>query len=150
MRNLSELNINDGGSAVTRARPTDGEFANFEARYKVTVPNELRALLRHSNGGCPELDSLEANGQSWSLNHFLHLAEGEGTDTLAYALTHWRPILGPHALVFGEDGGGNPYFIDLADGAVNICLHDEEMKIVRIATSFEAFIDSLELDEEMI
>jgi hypothetical protein len=59
-------------------------------------------------------------------------------------------VLGPDALAFASDGGGNPFFVDLESGAVKLCLHDAKMQIVPLFPSFEAFVDALEIDEEMI
>jgi hypothetical protein len=65
---------------------------------------------------------------------------------------HWTPTLGKSALPFATDAGGNQFFLELSNkpAAVRLCLHDEAMRIVDIAPSFEAFIDSLETDADMI
>lgn len=150
MRNFVELKINEGGSAVERPCPSNSDFTTFESRYGTKVPEGLRALLCHSNGGHPELDSIEADGIRWSLSRFYHLGDGDQPGSLSYAATHWRSILGEDVLVFAGDSGGNQFFINLADGSVKICLHDSEMRTITLAQSFEAFIDGLHVDEEMI
>ena len=156
MRNLAELNINEGGKPVMRRMPTEAEFASFEARYQVKFPEDLKQLLRYSNGGHPELSSVKAADPEHDLglgvNHFRHLSpDNEGTRSLAYGLEEWRPILGKKALPFASNGGGDEFFLDLSDtpSSVKICLHDERMAIAFVAPSFEAFIDGLYLDPDL-
>jgi hypothetical protein len=106
MRELTELGINEGGAPVRRPRPTDDDFARFEARYALTVPEALRQLLRHANGGHPERDSIQAAATRYSVNNFYHVGQSDAPGSMAYAARHWRGVLGPNALPFAGDGGG--------------------------------------------
>lgn len=62
------------------------------------------------------------------------------------------PSLGKDALPFAVDGGGNQFFLDLKSSpqAVKVCVHDDNFSVVNLAPSFEAFIDGLAVDPEMI
>lgn len=153
MRDLRELNINEGGRQVRRPVPTDALFARFESQTGCVMPVGLRQLLEHSNGGHPELDSPEGALGQFSINRFFHLTTDDyGSESLWYAVKHWQPILGRESLPFANDGGGNQFFLDLASKppSVKLCLHDELMKIVEIAPTFEDFINSLSIDPDMI
>jgi len=151
MRNLDELNVNEGGRPVARLPATDEQLQQFETKHGLVLPAGLRQLLRHSNGGHPELDTIRAvgSGDSFSVSRFHHL-DGDGTGSLAYAIRHWSPILGHNLLPFAGDGGGNQFVVDLRDGAVAICLHDQGFKVVPLSPSFEAFLAQLAIDEEML
>jgi hypothetical protein len=84
---------------------------------------------------------------------FYHLtADDRGPESLWYAVEHWKQTLGQAALPFAADAGGNQFFLDLSSkpATVRLCLHDEAMHIVDIATSFEEFINSLEIDPDMV
>ncbi len=157
MRDLTELNINDGGKRVNRPAPTDAVIVEFQRTFGIVLPTDYLQLLRHSNGGHPELCSLVPEGRNddyrCSVNHFHHLSDDRTwSESLWLAMKTWRPLLGDSALPFAEDGGGNPFFLDMSVSppAVKRCLHDENFAIVPIARSFEAFIDALAIDPDMI
>ena len=153
MRDLSELNINEGGRPVSRAAPSKEVFDSFELKTGLKIPVEYQELLRFSNGGHPELDSVNGPGGQFSVNSFYHLtANIEGSESLWSIVEHWRPSLGSAALPFANDGGGNQFFLDLSTqpSRVRLCVHDEGMRIIEISKSFSDFINSLELDPEMI
>ena len=155
MRDFAELNITEFGRPVTRAGATLADFLAFESEQRLVVPGELRQLLSFCNGGHPERDSIRSStshrDEHHSVNRFYHLSvDDRDAGSLWYAATHWRAILGTSSLPFASDGGGNQFFVDLRDGSVKLCLHDEQMTFVSVAASFESFIDGLDVDEEMI
>lgn len=153
MRNLSELNINIGGKPVGRLAPTEELFASFESETGLILPLELRELLLFSNGGHPELDGVGGKHGQYAVSRFHHLhADDRDSESLWYAVKHWRPYLGEFALPFASTGGGDQFFLDLSTqpACVKLCRHDEAMRIVYIAPSFENFIDSLEIDPDML
>jgi len=153
VRNLSELNINEGGRPVGREAPPKEIIDSFESKTGLKIPQDYQEFLRFSNGGHPELDSVNGAGGQFAVNSFYHLtADARGPESLWYAVEHWRPILGSMAIPFANDGGGNQFFLDLLTQPprVKMCVHDEGMRIIDISASFSEFIDSLELDPEMI
>lgn len=157
MRNLTELNINEGGKPVARPAPTKSVIDTFQNHFGVIIPEEYLRILRHSNGGHPELDSIEPVGRPgaarWAVNHFYHLDEDRTSSrSLWVAMERWRPQLGRDALPFADDGCGNQFFLDLTTlpPAVKVCVHDEGFAMVDIAPSLEVFIESLSIDPDMI
>jgi hypothetical protein len=153
MRNLTELNINDGGRPVARNAPTDRVLAKFEKEFGQPLPEALRKLLSFANGGHPELNSIDGVFGQYAVNYFYHLCEEDhGTESLWYSMKHWRSVLGREAIPFANDGGGNQFFLDMSkDSApVKICLHDKGFKILEIAGSLEEFIDRLQTDPDII
>jgi len=157
MRNLSELNINEGGKAVTRPAPTVDTVKAFQSHFGIVLPDEYLKLLQYSNGGHPELDSIQPVGrpeaQRWSVSWFYELDDDrDSTTSLWYATAAWRSILGRDALPFAEDQLGNQFFLDLSlsESAVKICIHDDNFSIADLAPSFEAFLDGLSRDPEFI
>lgn len=157
MRNLEELNINEGGQRVNRAPPTAEVIAAFESEFDVSLPQDYLALLTHSNGGHPELDMIVPAGRldlaERGVDRFYYLNEDrEGASSLWAATTAWRSILKTKMIPIAVDGGGNPFVLDLAVAPAKVlaCLHDEGFSLVEMASSFEEFIDNLELDPDMI
>jgi hypothetical protein len=157
MRDLSELNINDGGRPVTREPPSAATVAAFERALGLKIPEPLLALLRFSNGGHPELDSFNPNGvedtNSFGINTFYCLTDDENAPySLWEAVRVWRPYIGESGLPFAEDGGGNIVFLDLAaePAPVKVCWHDENFRVGLMASTLEKFIDGLCLNPDYI
>jgi SMI1 / KNR4 family (SUKH-1) len=157
MRDLSELNMNQGGKPVTRAPPSEDEIQTFETEFNAVLPEDYVAFLNHSNGGHPELDSVQPEGQNdhpaRGVDHFYFLSSDRvSPQALWRGATAWRKLLGNSFVAFAEDAGGNPFLFDLSTDplAVCTCLHDDELAIVKVSSSFGAFIDALEFDPDMV
>jgi hypothetical protein len=157
MRDFAELNINDGGKPVARPAPSAAAVRAFEQAFAVELPRAYLALLRAANGGSPEVDTIAPNGEKqperWSVNRFYHLDDDRSSPaSLWKAMERWRPVLGARAIPFANDGGDNQFFLDLtmSPPPVKVCIHDEELRSVLLAPSFEAFIDALYVDPDMI
>jgi hypothetical protein len=115
MRNLAELNIIDGGEPVQRPPPGVEALRRFREEFGEPLPAELLALLRFANGGHPELCVIDGPYGTYAVDHFLHLTAGdEGYGSIWWVMRTWRPFLGERALPFANDGGGNPFFLDIA------------------------------------
>ncbi len=157
VRDLTELNINEGGQPVTRPAPTDEQIEAFERHFGLELPVGHIALLRFSNGGHPELNLVEPVGRpgaaAWGVGRFHHLSDDrEAYESLWKAIQVWRPFLGLYALPFADDQNGNEFFLDLQFNPppVRACIHDEGFRTVDIAPSLEVFIDRLKLDPDAI
>lgn len=153
MRDLKELNLNEGGRPVTRLAPTDKLVEVFQLQTGRQIPSDLLALLKFANGGHHELDSVGGITGQFAVNTFYNLcADDFGVDSLWYAVLHWGPVLGENALPFANDGGGNQFFLDLSTKPprVKIFLHDRPENVVDVSASFEDFIDSLASDPDMV
>jgi len=155
MRNLTELNINEGGRLVSRIPPSDLQIRDFERQYNVKLPFLYLSLLSYANGGHPQLDSIEVTstvGKSrWSVNYFFYLNDDkDGTMSLWYAMNTWCKIIGKGSLPIANDGGGNVFFIDNTTDAVKVCIHDTKFALRDIASSLEEFIDRLSVDPDFI
>jgi hypothetical protein len=157
MRDLSELNINQGGTPTNRPPPTPAEEEAFERHFGLKLPGSYRALLRFANGGHPALDSIEAMpgspGDIWSVNAFFYLnQQKEESGNLWKETEKWRKVLGQEALPIANDGGGNVFFIAIgsAGSSVKVCIHDANFAIRDVASSFENFIDRLQENPDYI
>ena len=157
MRDLAELNINQGGLPVSRSPPSPAVVAAFEREFGITIPTELLALLRHSNGGHPELDLYKpptwTSDYMWAVNHFHFLNDDKGAIEGVWRTTaEWRHVLGATALPFADTGGGDEFFLDLSQtpARVGVTVHDENFRVVWLAHSLEAFLDGLVLDPDAI
>lgn len=157
MRDLSEINMNQGGKPVTRRSPLEAEIQAFEKEFNVSLPADYVAFLNYSNGGHPELDSVLPEARSdlppRGLDHFYYLDnDWLGSSSLWSGAAAWRELLGQRYVAFAEDAGGNPFLFDLSQTplAIITCLHDEGLTLLKMASSFGAFIDALEADPDMI
>jgi hypothetical protein len=156
MRNLKELRINEGGNPVSHPEPTDADVRSIERAVGAPLPSEYVALLKHANGGHPEIGSfwVEDRGrrERWSVNVFYGLGADKGTAGSVWkAVGEWRSVLGDRALPIANDGGGNQIFLsfDQNPPSVKLCVHDERFKILRVANSFDAFLGMLEEDPDL-
>lgn len=155
MRNLIELNLNEGGEFVRRMAPSNEEINNFEKLLGVKLPEDYLEFLRFSNGGHPELDSfLPENADAdnrWAINRFYSLGAGYEPEDLKFVYDNWKSILGERCFPIAADGGGNQLYLDMANGGcVGICIHDQGFKRRLAAESFSEFIDKLERNTEYI
>ncbi len=159
MRDLAELNLNEGGKPVRRPSPSTQQIAQFQSEFGIAVPGEYLTFLAYSNGGHPELDTFLPDGMPerrhyCAVNHFYHLTDDREGDSrsLWWAQRVFRPILGKEAFVFASDGGGNQFFLDVSKSPrpVKVLFHDEKDLVIELAGSFAAFLDGLRLDPEAI
>jgi len=157
MRNLTELNINRGGGPVGRAAPSDRVIQAFEQQFGLKLPAAYLALLRHSNGGHPELSSIKridrAGFSGWGVSRFYYLDDDKNSVESLWRRTEWlQQILGKEILPFANDGFDNQFFLDFRTDppAVRVWVHDEEGRVDELAPHFEAFVDLLDRDPELI
>src|SRR5688572_6087547 len=147
MRDLRELKVNVGGKPVQRPAPTPDEVAAFEAYLGARLPQAYRGFLEFANGGHPQVGSFIPLGgdpsDKWAVNRFYHLGPDRDDPGNIWKVTKgWRAVLGPQSLPIANDGGGNQIFINFSSTppSVELCIHDESFRIVRVADSFEDFV----------
>lgn len=152
MRNLRELNINDGGAAPNRKAPDTETVEAFEEKFGLRIPDDLKSLLSVANGGHPELDAVGGVTGQYAVSRFYHLtSDDHGSESLWHAVEDWRPKLGKDALPSAFDGGNKQFFLDLSIDPPPVKLWiDDEVRAVYTAATFEKFIDALEWDPDMI
>ena len=157
MRDLHEINMNEGGMPVLRKPPTSAEVSAFESHFGVVLPDDYVAFLRHSNGGHPEKNAYRPSGSIesalWGVSRFYYLANEESEPEGVWSATKsWRRELPMPVIAIGNDGGGNQILLafDTVPPRVILCIHDEGMRTIHVADSFGEFIDSLTDDPDMI
>jgi len=153
---LSELKITQHGRESQRPTPTDEQVQRFTRTFGVELPDDHLALLRHANGGHPELDSFVPEGaepnDTWSVAHFYHLSDNEGSESLWQAARDWQPYLGNRSIPLGEDGGGNQIFMDTrtVPPSVKLAVFEGAVSIKPVAPSLSDFLALLHVDPDFI
>ena len=159
MRDLTELNINEGGKPVTRPHPTPGQIAFIEQLIGRKLPQTYVDFLMSSNGGHPEVcdfsDRTEGSYEEWAVDHFFHISsELDSTESVVWNYRHRWPGAAREIFPIAADGGGNLVCLDLTEPGkdrVIVWVHDDpDLPIVEVADSFEEFIDSLTMGSESI
>ena len=159
MRDLAEINLNDGGRPVTRPAPTSAEIAAVEDLIGRRLPSDYLAALAHSNGGHPELDTFPVTlggvEQTWSLDTLFHLGPDVDSSDNVIGAYRRRPRDWPPEIVpIGDDGGGDLLALDLTDagsGRVVLWVHDEPgAALAQVANSVESLIDSTTVNPDYI
>ncbi|MFO0966220.1 MAG: SMI1/KNR4 family protein [Gemmataceae bacterium] len=157
MRNLDELNVNEGGRPVTRNQPTAAELSDFQSHFGISLPDDYVFFLRHSNGGHPERNAFRPKGLIedvlWGVSRFYFLNDDrDDLEGLWGASKAWRGALHRNIVPIADDDGGNQILLlfDRKPPSVELCIHDEGMRLVHVADSFGEFIDMLTEDPDMI
>ncbi len=157
MRDINELGVNEGGEIVSRRFPTENEFVALEELIENKLPDGYKRLIQHSNGGHPQLDTVQDQlgntGQAWNISRFFPVgAEFSDLGNVSTRYSTWVDIIGKHRLPFAGDDFGNIFVLDFSktEPQVGIYLHDAEMPYCPIAPNFESFIDGLFEDPDMI
>ena len=156
MRDLRELNLNEGGRPVTRKPPSDAQIAAFQSHFGIVLPEDYIVFLRHSNGGHPERDAFRPKGLVdglFGVAYFYRLNDDQADVSGVWAATTaWRNALSANVAAIGDDGGGNQILLcfDGNSASVKLCIHDEAMRLIHVADSFSEFIDMLREDPDMI
>jgi hypothetical protein len=154
MRDLGELNLNVGGKPCNRAVPSPDAFSEFERATNVTLPREYKELLSYSNGAHPELDTFDlSDGSEAGVARFFFLSESEreNPENLWRAMRDYGRTIGRGAVPIATDGCGNIIYLNYASDQVEVWFwsHDP-VKAIRIASSFEKFIDSLRINPDYV
>src|SRR6266566_5264290 len=114
MRNLKELNMNEGGEPVNTPSPTPNQIANIENLVGTKLPPAYIEFLQFSNGGHPELGTFyfDYNGKAeeWGINSFFSISSDfNSIEDVVWNYTHRWPGA-PHMrtlLPIAGDGVGN-------------------------------------------
>src|SRR5690348_7213664 len=96
MRDLRELNLNEGGLPVSMKPPSSEQIGAFESKFQVKLPEDYIALLRFSNGGHPKKDAFKPKGKTvyWGVSRFRYLDNDKTTfDGLWRATMEWQKAL---------------------------------------------------------
>ncbi|WP_406700732.1 SMI1/KNR4 family protein [Singulisphaera sp. Ch08] len=156
MRDLNELNINEGGRPVFRRVPTDEEIGAFESHFNLRLPPDYVSFLKQTNGGHPEIDSFRPSGAEedtlWSVNRFYHLSpEKDDLEGLWRAKGEWQGVLGDRVVPIANDSGGNQILLDYSSGSptVGLCIHDDDFRMLHLSDTFSSFLDMLVRDPEI-
>jgi cell wall assembly regulator SMI1 len=149
MRSLGELKISRGGQGVT-----EDDLRGLEERIGFKLPGAYQELLKHSNGGHPELDTFPHEDGEWSVNNFFTLGDDASTESIWWNYCHRWPEATPNLLPFARDGGGNLFCLELGgDGnaPVIVWAHDiPPPQVLQLADSFEEFVDGLQENPDYI
>ena len=116
------------------------DFEYMEEKYGVKFPEEFKAFYMVNNGLEIHLCRFK---EKYELSSFLPL---RGKWSIEYVKDDFDSdeIVPKYMIPFGDDEGGDFYFINLNDGAVYSIRGDSITKHVKIADSFNEFLDMLD------
>lgn len=146
--NIARLNINVGG------RPTPGFGGDAAAFLELgrlvggDLPPSYIELVRHADGGHPEVGScypqgVQPGGELFDLDCFYALAN-PAVENVRDVHARWGGILGSGMLPLGRDGGGNQVYVSLRETPASVWLYRHENgQRLKLANSLDTFIESL-------
>jgi len=153
MRDLRELDVAASRTSKGRLPADDLLVANFEKRFDVKLPEELRRFFKEIPGGYPQLSVFREGGDVWEVNNFFGLLRGEPAGSLSGLMSELAHVLQPGEVPFGKEAGGNLFIVDTrkTPSPVSVILFDEGLRRQPLTRSFGEFIDRLEdvPDEEL-
>lgn len=135
------------------SKDTDTLFLYPKSIPSAKLPPAYIDFLLFSNGGYPKLHTLpftfEGEESSWRINEFLSISSSP--ESMVDVRLHYRyrwPLIPETMLPIAADAFGNLICLDLSPegyGSVTLYVHDPpDPPVLRVADSFEQFIDSLE------
>lgn len=145
---LRRLNINVGGLPSLGYQGDPNVFNHVASLVGARLPSSYLELIRTADGGHPEVGCffpLGSNPDNLFEIDYFYAFGNSAVERIQDVIEKWGSILGDRTLPIGRDGGGNQIFLDMSAGSetVWLILHDEGMKKIKIAESFESFVDSL-------
>ena len=158
MRNLEEINVNEMGRPVGRPSPPEDAIRSLESLVGASLPVTYKIFLNHANGGHPELDSFvpdcAANSYDrWAVDRFYAVGLSESaTQGIEWAIRSYASSLPAQCLPIACDAGGNQIALDFRTDppSVKLYIHDDSFRELFVSDTFEAFIDKLSEDPDMI
>lgn len=127
----------------------------IEKRLGFSLPNEYRDFLKISNGGSPVPDAVKYEGEYFDyVSMFYSVRRNAYSNDLFRNIEEYRELIPSHYLPIGESPGGDVFCLSLKNedyGAVYYWNHEEanydgepwEMNMIKLAASFNEFLDSL-------
>ena len=121
---------------------SEDDIAAFESRTRVRLPEEYRKFLARHNGGVPTPASFSES----SVRYFLEI---QGRDSYSDIEARWALIgdrLSDGMLPIANDPGGNSILIQTSGadvGSIWFWDHENPSALVRLADSFNRFLDGL-------
>lgn len=145
--NIARININVGGRQSPGFAGSASEFSELGRLVGGALPASYVELMRHADGGTPEIGSCHPEGvlndELFDLDRFYALAN-PNVENVRDVHARWSSVLGNGMLPLGEDGGGNQVYIALLDSPPAVWLYRHESgERLKLASSLEAFIEAL-------
>lgn len=152
---LARLNINIGGLPSCGYQGDVSVFDQVALLVGVPLPPSYLELIHTADGGHPEIgcfSPIGADDENMFEIDYFYAFDNLAVERVQDVIEKWTPFLGERTLPIGRDGGGNLIFLDMSSGSetVWIALHDQGMKKIKIAESFESFINSLRANPDFI
>lgn len=150
--NINRLNINNGGTPTPGFNGDASFFSKIEKIIGFALPSSYIKMLQKHDGGHPELDTFFLTQQnSFGVDSFYSI-ENKEEETLENAISRWGKDLGKGMLPIAKDSGDNQFYLDLNEATPSawIYLHDENEARVKLANSFEEFIEGLNIDPDCL
>ncbi|NQY38277.1 MAG: SMI1/KNR4 family protein [Alteromonadaceae bacterium] len=144
--NIDRLNINVAG---IKSLGFSGDLSSLESLVGCKLPEVYVEFLNLSNGGHPEINCFELQGDTSGNNLFdvdyFYSIDNPQVENLRDVYVQWKHILGFNNFPIGRDGGGNQIYLDLESeiSSVWLYLHDEDNKRLKISDNFTEFLDGL-------
>lgn len=128
---------------------TDSMIETVEKKLQVKFPEDFLGIIKKYDGGYPEPDQITVNGREEAVNNLVSFLEEDPCyiidifeETEFFSEMNLIPV--------AEDGMGNLYCYDFADGKSKIVFWDAEIPTKKefVCNTFTEFIEMLHEENE--
>jgi cell wall assembly regulator SMI1 len=134
----------------TKQRLTPYDIAQLEQRLNLVFPADLREFYLRTNGGIPQPDSFEKEGEFYTIACIRAIVGPKDGLEGSYVTLRANDVLPPNMIPFADDLNGDYFVYSTAPesfGEIRFLqmdyYDDPERFVVKLAPSLQAFLDSL-------
>lgn len=118
---LSLLKISPQNWAGFEPTATNAQIDELEKSVGNMLPENYKKILGKYNGGDPEFNRFDIDGETYSLNYFYSLGDRkDSSPNIWWALNGFSEYAGPNTLPFAVDGTNETYFFKWVNGIAQI------------------------------
>ncbi len=130
---------------------SDSAVSQAEQALGVRFPPDFLAVARVRQGARPEPSRLQlADGSGTAVEHLLHFESSPGHSNIAARRFAVEDVMEPQVIPFAEASGGDLFCFDYREDPqqpkVVYWVHDDDVPLIPVANSFDAFTTKLHDD----
>lgn len=141
--------MNHNRLADTWPPVSDSDLDIVERRINRQLPQGLRRLYLHTNGGYPERSVFVGGEDDYEVQVVLPVVHGQRTLESVYELiVLTKQLIPPHLIPFANNSGGDYYCVDDRGRVFFVAMDPPNEPPIQIAASIEEFLNGMVTPEE--
>ena len=133
------------------------EIESVENKYNFKYPEEIKKHYLKCNGGYPNKELYEYDGEEYKINYFLSIGNKVNSFEKIYELLRSDDVFPSWLIPFADDEGGNFFAFSVLEkdyGSIYYYSHEFELGedpalyVKKISDNFSSFLSNLKMEEE--